>query len=67
MRTGDGFMVVFGVNDAATFQSISHFRELIKRAKDSDEVSQPYNHLALSLLFAGSHDHSRQQGKLTFQ
>lgn len=38
MRTGEGFLLVFAVNNAKSFDDISSYREQIKRVKDADEV-----------------------------
>lgn len=38
MRTGEGFLLVFAVNSAKSFEDISSYREQIKRVKDAEEV-----------------------------
>uniref|UniRef100_A0AC35TQ47 Small monomeric GTPase n=1 Tax=Rhabditophanes sp. KR3021 TaxID=114890 RepID=A0AC35TQ47_9BILA len=38
MRGGDGFLLVFAVNDNSSFESIASFRAQIMRCKDSDDV-----------------------------
>lgn len=38
MRTGEGFLLVFAVNNAKSFEDISMYREQIKRVKDADDV-----------------------------
>lgn len=38
MRTGEGFLLVFDVNSAKSFEDIGRYREQIKRVKDSEEV-----------------------------
>lgn len=38
MRTGEGFLLVFAVNEAKSFENIGNYREQIRRVKDSDEV-----------------------------
>lgn len=38
MRTGEGFLLVFAVDDAKSFAKVSHCREQIRRVKDSDDV-----------------------------
>jgi len=38
MRTGEGFLCVFAVNNAKSFEDISLYREQIQRVKDADEV-----------------------------
>eukprot|EP00794_Sanderia_malayensis_P016885 gene16885-18591_t len=38
MRTGEGFLCVFAVNNRKSFDDISQYREQIQRVKDSDNV-----------------------------
>ncbi|GMR49299.1 hypothetical protein PMAYCL1PPCAC_19494 [Pristionchus mayeri] len=38
LRTGEGFLLVFAVDDLKSFESVERFREKIRRVKDSDEV-----------------------------
>lgn len=38
MRTGEGFLLVFAVNSAKSFEDISTYREQIKRVKDCEDV-----------------------------
>ncbi|XP_077986421.1 GTPase KRas-like [Glandiceps talaboti] len=38
MRTGEGFLCVFAVNNAKSFEDIGSYREQIKRVKDADDV-----------------------------
>ncbi|KAK7602579.1 hypothetical protein V9T40_008168 [Parthenolecanium corni] len=38
MRTGEGFLLVFAVNNAKSFEDIHTYREQIKRVKDAEEV-----------------------------
>ena len=38
IRTGEGFLLVFAVNNAKSFEDISQYREQIKRVKDAEEV-----------------------------
>jgi len=38
MRTGEGFLCVFAVNNGKSFEDINQYREQIKRVKDMDEV-----------------------------
>ena len=38
MRTGEGFLLVFAVNQSKSFEDISMYREQIKRVKDADDV-----------------------------
>ena len=37
-RTGEGFLIVFAVNNAKLFEDITQYREQIKRVKDAEEV-----------------------------
>ena len=37
MRTGEGFLIVFAVNNAKSFEDITQYREQIKRVKDAEE------------------------------
>ena len=39
MRTGEGFLIVFAVNNAKSFEDITAYREQIKRVKDAEEVN----------------------------
>lgn len=38
MRTGEGFLLVFAVNSAKSFEDIGTYREQIQRVKDAEEV-----------------------------
>lgn len=38
MRTGEGFLLVFAVNNQSSFNDIAMYREQIRRVKDSDYV-----------------------------
>ncbi|CAH8533627.1 unnamed protein product [Schistosoma margrebowiei] len=38
MRTGEGFLCVFAVNNSKSYDDINQYREQIKRVKDADEV-----------------------------
>ncbi|KAF6039050.1 NRAS [Bugula neritina] len=38
MRTGEGFLCVFAVNNGKSFSDINLYREQIKRVKDAEEV-----------------------------
>ncbi|XP_027289566.1 GTPase KRas-like [Cricetulus griseus] len=38
MRIGEGFLCVFAMNNTKSFEAIHHFREEIKRVKDSEDV-----------------------------
>ena len=38
MRTGEGFLLVFAVNNPKSFEDIARYRKQIKRVKDADEV-----------------------------
>ena len=40
MRAGEGFLIVFAVNNAKSFEDITAYREQIKRVKDAEEVRQ---------------------------
>lgn len=48
MRTGEGFLIVFAVNNAKSFEDITAYREQIKRVKDAEEVR---NRLTVLNLF----------------
>ena len=48
MRTGEGFLLVFAVNNAKSFEDISTYREQIKRVKDAEEVGAPSESLLLN-------------------
>ena len=38
MRTGEGFLLVYAVNNSKSFEDISVYREQIKRVKDAEDV-----------------------------
>ncbi|KAF7237704.1 hypothetical protein EG68_11003 [Paragonimus skrjabini miyazakii] len=38
MRTGEGFLCVFAMNNYKSFEDINQYREQIKRVKDADEA-----------------------------
>ncbi|CAF0796105.1 unnamed protein product [Brachionus calyciflorus] len=38
MRTGEGFLCVFAVNNSKSFEDIKQYREQIKRVKDCEDV-----------------------------
>lgn len=38
MRTGEGFLCVFAMNNHKSFEDINQYREQIKRLKDADEA-----------------------------
>ena len=38
MRAGEGFLIVFAVNNPESFEAISQYREQIKRVKEVEEV-----------------------------
>lgn len=38
MRTGEGFLLVFAVDNTKSFEDISMYREQIKRVKDAEDV-----------------------------
>ena len=48
MRTGEGFLLVFAVNNAKSFEDISAYREQIKRVKDAEEVPMVCKYLFFS-------------------
>ena len=51
MRTGEGFLLVFAVNNAKSFEDISAYREQIKRVKDAEEVTRSSCLLRCHLLY----------------
>lgn len=57
MRTGEGFLLVFAVNNAKSFEDISMYREQIKRVKDAEEVPMVCKYI--TILFDPSHIHKR--------
>jgi small GTP-binding protein len=63
MRTGEGFLLVFAVNNAKSFEDISAYREQIKRVKDADEVPMVCKYLISqkSNTNNNSHDYSGRQ------
>jgi small GTP-binding protein len=63
MRTGEGFLLVFAVNNAKSFEDISAYREQIKRVKDADEVPMVCKYLTSlkSNTYNNSHDYSGRQ------
>ena len=54
MRTGEGFLLVFAVNNAKSFEDISQYREQIKRVKDAEEVLFIYQFFAIALYQNGN-------------
>lgn len=38
MRTGEGFLIVFAVDEPTSFEKAEHFREQIRHIKDDEEV-----------------------------
>lgn len=38
MRTGEGFLLVFALNEMKSFENIASYRDQIRRVKDSDDV-----------------------------
>ena len=38
MRTGEGFLLVFALNELKSFDNIAAYRDQIRRVKDSDDV-----------------------------
>ena len=63
MRTGEGFLLVFAVNNAKSFEDISAYREQIKRVKDADEVPMVCKYLINQKSNTNniSHDYSGRQ------
>ena len=63
MRTGEGFLLVFAVNNAKSFEDISAYREQIKRVKDADEVPMVCKYLISQKSNTNniSHDYSGRQ------
>ena len=55
MRTGEGFLLVFAVNNAKSFEDISTYREQIKRVKDAEEVGARGRGDALAALLPVSY------------
>lgn len=52
MRTGEGFLLVFAINNTKSFEDISNYREQIKRVKDAEDVPMVckyWNHVNLNL------------------
>ena len=47
MRTGEGFLLVFAVNNSKSFEDISSYREQIKRVKDADIVPMIREYISL--------------------
>jgi Ras family len=52
MRTGEGFLLVFAVNNAKSFEDISMYREQIKRVKDAEEVPMVCKYQSLPMLLS---------------
>ena len=46
MRTGEGFLCVFAVNNEKSFEDVNSYREQIKRVKDAEEVPMVCKYLA---------------------
>ena len=63
MRTGEGFLIVFAVNNAKSFEDITAYREQIKRVKDAEEVGPGtcYPELSTVCCLAGSDGSGGQQ------
>ena len=65
MRTGEGFLIVFAVNNAKSFEDITAYREQIKRVKDAEEVRQvlttPHQSSKDCCLLSGSDGSGGQQ------
>ena len=57
MRTGEGFLIVFAVNNAKSFEEITAYREQIMKMKDAEEVEMEVVHLIVLffLPLLGSH------------
>lgn len=55
MRTGEGFLLVFAVNNAKSFEDISAYREQIKRVKDAEEVPMVCKFTNTTCNFDNSH------------
>ena len=55
MRTGEGFLCVFAVNNTKSFEDINQYREQIKRVKDADEVPMVCKYLWI-----------KQESRMTF-
>lgn len=51
MRTGEGFLLVFAVNNAKSFEDISAYREQIKRVKDAEEVPMVCKYTFSAIIF----------------
>lgn len=67
MRTGEGFLLVFAVNNAKSFEDISMYREQIKRVKDADYVpmvlvGNKCDLQARAVDMKGAHDVARNHG-----
>ncbi|EEB15711.1 ras, putative [Pediculus humanus corporis] len=66
MRTGEGFLLVFAVNNTKSFEDISIYREQIKRVKDAEEVPMVCDHkncdLQRSLNKNQAQDMAKQYG-----
>ena len=46
MRTGEGFLCVFAVNNEKSFEDVNSYREQIKRVKDAEEVPMVCKYLS---------------------
>ena len=55
MRTGEGFLLVFAVNNPRSFEKISAFHTQITRLKDADKVM---NFLIVNVFFLKHHTYS---------
>jgi small GTP-binding protein len=65
MRTGEGFLLVFALNEHKSFGNIHAYREQIKRVKDSDEVGAKINFKRLmKTSYLGSNGFGGQQMRL---
>ncbi|KER30445.1 hypothetical protein T265_13175, partial [Opisthorchis viverrini] len=58
MRTGEGFLCVFAVNNYKSFEDIHQYREQIRRVKDSDDAPMVLvgNKLDLTHRAVGAND-----------
>ena len=60
MRTGEGFLCVFAVNNEKSFEDVNSYREQIKRVKDAEEVP-----MVCKYSKTGLNNLSRLQSKLS--
>jgi len=50
MRTGEGFLLVFAINNTKSFEDISNYREQIKRVKDAEDVPMVCKYQSSTLI-----------------